>query len=170
MDEIERLVTKLEGLNGDIAAIKQIVDAQEQAGYIIGVTQTADGYQFTMSNGSVINVRDGKDGKDGINGTDGTNGTNGTNGQDGITPQLRINATTQMWEVSYDSGISWTSLGVKAQGEKGDDGDAFFQSVVVGETEVTFTLADGTTTFKPMPYLLLLLALLLTASWQETAT
>jgi hypothetical protein len=37
---------------------------------------------------------------------------------------------------------------VKTQGEKGDDGDAFFQSVVVGETEVTFTLADGTTTFK----------------------
>ena len=69
MDEIERLVTKLEGLNGDIAAIKQIVDAQEQAGYITGVTQTADGYQFTMSNGTLINLRDGKDGKDGINGT-----------------------------------------------------------------------------------------------------
>ena len=66
MDEIERLVTKLEGLNGDIAAIKQIVDAQEQAGYITGVTQTADGYQFTMSNGTLINLRDGKDG---INGT-----------------------------------------------------------------------------------------------------
>ena len=201
---IDQRVTALEGLNDDIEAIKEIVDAQKQAGYITGVTETADGYQFTMSNGKVINVRDGKDGKDGTNGTNGTNGqdghtpvigvtqdtdgnwywtvdgeylldaagnkvrangidgqngTNGTNGQngengqngqngqDGVTPQLRINPTTLMWEVSYDNGTTWTSLGVKAQGDKGDDGDAFFQSVVVGEAEVTFTLADGTTTF-----------------------
>ena len=192
---IDQRVTALEGLNDDIEAIKEIVDAQKQAGYITGVTETADGYQFTMSNGKVINVRDGKDGKDGTNGTNGTNGqdgqdghtpvigvtqdtdgnwywtvdgeylldaagnkvrangidgqngTNGTNGQDGITPQLRINTTTLEWEVSLDNGATWTSLGVKAQGDKGDDGDAFFQSVVVGEAEVTFTLADGTTTF-----------------------
>ena len=204
VDGIDQRVTALEGLNEDIEAIKEIVDAQKQAGYITGVTETADGYQFTMSNGKVINVRDGKDGKDGTNGTNGTNGqdghtpvigvtqdtdgnwywtvdgeylldaagnkvrangidgqngTNGTNGQngengqngqngqDGVTPQIRINPTTGMWEVSYDNGATWTSLGVKAQGDKGDDGDAFFQSVVVGEAEVTFTLADGTTTF-----------------------
>ena len=183
---IDQRVTALEGLNDDIEAIKEIVDAQKQAGYITGVTETADGYQFTMSNGKVINVRNGRDGTNGTNGQDGhtpvigvtqdtdgnwywtvdgeflldgsgnkvrangidgQNGTNGTNGQDGITPQLRINTTTLEWEVSLDNGATWTSLGVKAQGDKGDDGDAFFQSVVVGETEVTFTLADGTTTF-----------------------
>lgn len=198
VDGIDQRVTKLEGLNDDIEAIKEIVDAQKQAGYITGVTETADGYQFTMSNGKVINVRNGRDGQDGqdgqngqdghtpvigvtqdtdgnwywtvdgeflldgsgnkvrANGIDGQNGTNGTNGQngengqngqDGITPQLRINPTTGMWEVSLDNGATWTSLGVKAQGDKGDKGDAFFQSVVVGEAEVTFTLADGTTTF-----------------------
>ena len=189
VDGIDQRVTALEGLNEDIEAIKEIVNAQKQAGYITGVTETADGYQFTMSNGTVINVRNGKDGKDGTNGTngqdghtpvigvtqdtdgnwywtvdgeylldgsgnkvrangiDGQNGTNGTNGQNGITPQLRINTTTLEWEVSLDNGATWTSLGVKAQGDKGDDGDAFFQSVVVGEAEVTFTLADGTTTF-----------------------
>ena len=198
VDGIDQRVTALEGLNDDIEAIKEIVDAQKQAGYITGVTETADGYQFTMSNGKVINVRNGRDGRDGTNGTngqdghtpvigvtqntdgnwywtvdgeylldgsgnkvrangiDGQNGTNGTNGQngengqngqDGVTPQLRINPTTGMWEVSLDNGATWTSLGVKAQGEKGEDGDAFFQGVVVGETEVTFTLADGTTTF-----------------------
>ena len=204
VDGIDKRVTKLEALNDEVAAIKEIVDAQKQAGYITAVTQTADGYQFTMSNGTVINVRDGKDGKDGTNGTNGTNGQdghtpvmgvkqdtdgnwywtvdgeylldgsgnkvrangidgqngengqngqngeNGQNGQDGVTPQIRINTTTLMWEVSLDNGATWTSLGVKAQGEKGekgDDGDAFFKSVVVGETDVTFTLADGTTTF-----------------------
>ena len=300
VDGIDQRLTKLEGLNGEIAAIKQIVDAQQQAGYITGVTPTADGYQFTMSNGAVISVRDGKDGQNGTNGQDGhtpvigvkqdadgnwywtvdgeylldgagskvrangidgqngtngsngengqngqngqdgvtpqlrinpatlmwevsydngatwtslgvkaqgengsngENGENGQNGQDGVTPQLRINPATLMWEVSYDNGATWTSLGVKAQGEngsngengengqngqdgvtpqlrinpatlmwevsldngstwtslgikaqgdkgeKGDDGDAFFKGVVVGETDVTFTLADGTTTF-----------------------
>ena len=34
-------------------------------------------------------------------------------------PQLRINTRTNEWEVSYDDGASWTSLGVKATGEKG---------------------------------------------------
>ena len=37
-------------------------------------------------------------------------------------PRLRINARTNEWEVSYDAGYTWTSLGVKATGEKGDAG------------------------------------------------
>jgi hypothetical protein len=59
----------------------------------------------------------GNDGADGADGADGTNGTNGTNG---ITPQLRIN--WNIWEVSYDGGVTWTSLGVKATGDNGADG------------------------------------------------
>lgn len=39
-----------------------------------------------------------------------------------VTPQLRISAVTNEWEVSYDNGGSWTSLGVKATGEKGERG------------------------------------------------
>lgn len=180
VDGIDQRVTALEGLNDDIEAIKEIVDAQKQAGYITAVTETADGYQFTMSNGKVINVRNGRDGRDGTNGTNGqdghtpvigvtqdtdgnwywtvdgeflldgsgnkvrANGIDGKNGLDGVTPQIRVNSTTGLWEVSYDNGTTWTSLGVKAQGDKGD---AFFQNVVVGEAEVTFMLADGTTTF-----------------------
>ena len=177
VDGIDQRVTAQEVLNDDIEAIKEIVDAQKQAGYITGVTETADGYQFTMSNGKVINVRNGRDGRDGTNGQDGhtpvigvtqdtdgnwywtvdgeflldgsgnkvrANGIDGQNGQDGVTPQIRVNSTTGLWEVSYDNGTTWTSLGVKAQGDKGD---AFFQNVIVGEAEVTFTLADGTTTF-----------------------
>ena len=48
----------------------------------------------------------------------------GENGQNGITPQLRINSATNEWEVSYDDGATWTSLGVKATGENGKDGMA----------------------------------------------
>lgn len=36
------------------------------------------------------------------------------NGKDGITPRLRINRSTNYWEVTYDGGDSWTSLGVEA--------------------------------------------------------
>ena len=40
-----------------------------------------------------------------------------------ITPKLRINQTTNEWEVSYDNEVTWTSLGVKATGEQGDKGE-----------------------------------------------
>ncbi len=68
----------------------------------------------------------------GIDGKDGADGKDGVDGKDGITPQIRINAETNEWEVSYDNGSTWTSLGVKAigsdgrdgsDGEKGDKGD-----------------------------------------------
>lgn len=46
----------------------------------------------------------------------------GADGKDGITPKLRINEQTNYWEVSYDEGDTWESLGVKATGEDGKDG------------------------------------------------
>lgn len=52
-------------------------------------------------------ARDGKDGKD---------------GKDGITPKLRVNGTTKLWEVSYDDGVTWGSLGVIANAASGKDG------------------------------------------------
>ena len=36
--------------------------------------------------------------------------------------KLRVNPSTNEWEVSYDSGMTWKSLGVKATGEDGKDG------------------------------------------------
>lgn len=65
----------------------------------------------------------GATGAQGPQGENGAAGTAGTDGHDGITPQLRINGSTGMWEVSYDSGTTWTSLGVKAQGPQGEKGD-----------------------------------------------
>ena len=58
-----------------------------------------------------------------------------------------------MWEVSYDKGKTWTSLGVKATGEKGEQGepgittvtgDPLFKSITVGTDLVTFELSNGT--------------------------
>ena len=44
-----------------------------------------------------------------------------------IASQVRINATTNQWEISTDNGTTWTSTGIAAtgpQGEKGETGEA----------------------------------------------
>lgn len=53
--------------------------------------------------------KDGKDGKDGYNGSDGKDGKDGYNGKNGVTPKLRIKDGN--WEVSYNNGVSWETLG-----------------------------------------------------------
>lgn len=44
---------------------------------------------------------------------------NGADGSNGITPALRINSETNMWEVSYDNQATWTSLNIEATGDDG---------------------------------------------------
>lgn len=119
VDGIDQRVTALEGLNDDIEAIKEIVDAQKQAGYITGVTETADGYQFTMSNGKVINVRNGRDGRDG------TNGQDGQNGQDGHTPVIGVTQDTDgnwYWTVDGEYLLDGSGNKVRANGIDGQNG------------------------------------------------
>lgn len=54
-------------------------------------------------------------------------------GQNGVTPMIEIDATTNTWKVSYDGGKNWVNTGVKATGEKGEDGDPFFAGVELVE-------------------------------------
>ena len=63
--------------------------------------------QGVINNKQSTDIGSGKDGKD---------------GEDGITPQLRINYSTNEWEYSYTQGVTWQSLGVKATGAAGKDG------------------------------------------------
>ncbi|MBQ2838851.1 MAG: CotH kinase family protein [Muribaculaceae bacterium] len=110
--------------------------------------------------------KDGQDGTDGADGADGADGKDGKDGKDGNTPQLRINPTTNEWEVSTDNGVTWTSTGVKAtgaqgeqgekgeqgeqgeqgaQGEKGEKGDSWFAGVDTSNSQyITVTLTNGT--------------------------
>ncbi len=50
-------------------------------------------------------------------------------GKDGVTPLLRIDPESMMWEVSYDNGESWVSMGVKATQ---DEAPSSYESVVSG--------------------------------------
>lgn len=94
---------------------------------VIGVIQiegvhywTVNGQPMKDGKGNLIPCT-GPKGDQGENGKDGQSGQ-GPAGADGVTPQIRINQTTLFWEVSYDNGKTWTSLGVSAQGPKGDTG------------------------------------------------
>lgn len=60
----------------------------------------------------------------GTPGAPGINGTNGTNGTDGKTPQLRVDSTTNRWQVSYNNGTNWADISpaTSATGPKGDKG------------------------------------------------
>ena len=107
----------------------------------------------------------GTPGADGEDGQDGADGQDGQDGQDAIAPQVRINEETNEWEISIDGGKTWTSTGVQATGDKGDtgatgrpgatgpqgpqgiqgpQGNSMFSDVDYTDTEVTFTLEDGT--------------------------
>ncbi|MDD4671276.1 MAG: PL29 family lyase N-terminal domain-containing protein [Bacteroidales bacterium] len=48
--------------------------------------------------------------------------TTGDNGKDAVSPQVRINSATNMWEISVDGGVSWVSTGVAATGAAGAAG------------------------------------------------
>ena len=51
----------------------------------------------------------------------GKDGAKGDKGETGTTPQLKI-GEDNLWNVSYDNGETWVSLGVKATGDAGKDG------------------------------------------------
>ncbi|MGE9314930.1 PL29 family lyase N-terminal domain-containing protein [Niabella sp. CJ426] len=150
VNDLKSRVTRLEDaaktLNTDIASLKTIATALQAKISVVSYTATATGYELTMSDGSKINLNNGKDGINGTNGTNGkdginapviglkqdadgnyywtiggdwllqngqkikANGTNGTNGANGTTPLLMVNATSNQWMVSYDSGNTWSVI------------------------------------------------------------
>lgn len=166
---IQTLKSLLDALTSQdcITNVAPLYEGTELIGYTINFKYASP---ITILHGT--DGIDGEDGNDGENGKDGhspcigvemhhdnkyywtidgewlldDNGemipANGTNGSDGITPFFKIE--DGMWFVSYDGEQSWQMLG-QATGDKGMDGDSFFQSVNTGNNDyVVFTLHDGT--------------------------
>lgn len=156
---LEKLV---KDLNNNIEAMKVIVTAMEEGDYITAVNETEEGYLVNFHKAGPIYIIDGVDGEDAQapditvvkDPTDGqwywqingewllvggekirANGKDGENGKDAISPQVRINQETGIWEVSTDGGLTWTSTGTPAKGkdgengENGKDGRQFFMEV-----------------------------------------
>lgn len=159
--KITTLEQQVATANTNIASLQTLVDQLSKAEYVTNVTENSDGYTLTFRSGKTATITNGVDGHSPLVGVkqegdiwywtvDGEWMKNVAGEKikaSAVTPQLRISETTNEWEVSLDEGKTWTSLGVKATGEKGD---AFFKSVVSDNDKVTVTLVDGTVIELPL--------------------
>ena len=130
-----------DGTDGITPQLKIGTDNYWYVSYDDGETWTSLGVMATGNTGA--SGQNGTDGTDGKNGRDGRDGAGGKAGKDGITPQLRINDTTNEWEVSYDSGKNWISMSVKATGENGKDGVGISDIRIDENGNYVFTMSDG---------------------------
>ena len=139
-------------LNTDITNIRSLITALENSDFITGVVPVMEGgkeigYTLTFKNGSPITILHGKEGAT-IEGLTPVVGIKqdadgyyywtvryGEDAPDWLldgdgkkirttlgSPQVRINPTTNFWEISIDGGATWTSTGVQATGPQGPTG------------------------------------------------
>ena len=94
-------------------------DGKDAEAPVISVKQAPDGNYYWAINDTFILTPEGEMVR--ANGKDGANGTNGKDGR-AVAPQVRINPTNFIWEVSYDGGSSWISTGTYAKGKDGQNG------------------------------------------------
>lgn len=193
VDGIENRVVNLEKastrVNTNIKTLKSLLEAIQKNISITAVTPSTNGYTISFSDGTEATITNGTDGvpapeisvskaDDGhyywtIGGEwltvdDEKVRATGIDGLNAVAPQVRINPVTGEWEISADSGATWTSTGVSAKGKDGKDGadgedgargedgakgeaglrgeqgESIFGGIDVSNPEyVEFTLADG---------------------------
>ena len=120
--DVEYIVRKHSNANGTEPAeptpsvVEQILTEAQNAN-----TNSAQAKKLATDAKDIAqSVRDDADnGK--FNGKDGKDGAKGDKGETGTTPQLKI-GEDNLWQVSYNNGATWVSLGVKATGDAGKDG------------------------------------------------
>lgn len=174
-DRVADIERRLDSFNNDIASIRSIVEVLQGKVYLNNIVTAGDGYVLHFSDGTQMEIHDGKDGKDApvinvqlyndgkyywvqtIEGeTKWLNDSYGNmipaSGKDAVTPLLKVDSDLY-WIVSYDGGYTYSKLldengyPVKASGK---DGDSFFESVVATEDELTIVLKDGTEIVLPI--------------------
>lgn len=108
--------------HGEVITIYAVEKNYTASDIVLRVTDTYIQWKYSAEDDSAWRNLVALSDITGAQGPTGADGQDGQDGQDGITPELRINSETNMWEVSYDDGASWISLGVKATGADGQDG------------------------------------------------
>lgn len=165
--EIENLKQEIASMKEQVNSLKTIIDALNENKFITNYTEAADGScTITFNDGKTITLHNGKDGAaapvigiaqfEGVyywtlGGDDQWLLDDDKNkipvaGQDGKTPTVNEDG---YWEIDGETIKGEDGQPIKAvgkdgaNGDKGEDGDSFFKSVVQDADNVTFTLTNG---------------------------
>ncbi len=175
-DELDERLTavekRLDEMNGEITALRTIVEAVENGKYVKEVERTDTGYIITFSDGSTITLMNGRDGDDapviGIaaddegnywwtvteNGrtewlTDDEGNRLPVSGEKGITPRMGVDGEGY-WTVDYGDGpVRLTGPDGQPVPARGEAAGSFITDIRQDEGNVYFVLADGSTITVP---------------------
>lgn len=115
-----QLITKTQGYNvithGNVGGTEPFNPSESLATQVLQAALNAE-----KNSAEAKDVADGLRNDAASGKFDGKDGAKGDKGETGTTPQLKI-GEDNLWQVSYDNGATWVSLGVKATGEAGKDG------------------------------------------------
>ena len=120
-ERVAKIEASVKTVNSQIESIGQCVDALCQGKVVMSVEQTAEGYELTMSDGSVITLTNGRD------------GDKGEPGEAGRTPVIGVRQDADglyYWTVDGEWLTGADGEKVAAQGDKGGDGAAGHTPVI----------------------------------------
>ena len=162
----KELKAQVDAINANILSLQGLVNALNSKDTIEKVEKLENGFKITFKDGGSYTIVNGKDGLDGENGKDGNSPKIGVKqeGQqyywtvDGeflldvqgqkipatahiATPTIKIDENND-FQISYDGGQTWEKMGPAGKPQ-------VFSGVEDKETEVVFTLADGSQIIVP---------------------
>lgn len=169
MGGVEERLTTLETwqktANENILALQKLADALEKRNYVSAVQETENGYVVTLGDGTEVTIINGmesnvptvtvKEDSDGVlywvvNGEWLLDEDGNKVPASSVAPQVKINPTTNNWEVSTDGGQTWKELtdseGNPVPAVNATGGGFLLSAPEVDEESgvVTFVLLDGT--------------------------
>lgn len=129
--DIKNLQTQIDANKSAIEALQQAI---AKGVTISGIDKKSDGYAIRFSDGSTVELANGKDGAAGLN------------GKDAPVPQLRVNAAKN-WEMSTDGGTTWAEV-KDAAGSSIADAKTYVDDYVKIDENGYLVIGDKTTSFK----------------------
>lgn len=135
--DIKNLQTQIDANKSAIEALQQAI---AKGVTISGIEKKSDGYTIKFSDGSAVELTNGKDGQNG------QQGPAGETGKDAPVPQLRVNAAGN-WEMSADGGATWAELKDVA-GNSIADAKAYVNDYVKIDESGYLVIGDKTTSFR----------------------
>lgn len=152
-DRVEDYEAQVQKLNDDMNIIRVLLDGNKT---ITSYSFDGANYTLTLSNGETLTLTQGvmganypsitigENGNWIIAGVDSGKSAEAKDGEDALyTPQFKIE--NENWWVSYDGGVTWTDLGVKATGDPSGETSPISNVTLASDgNSITITLFDGT--------------------------